>query len=202
MAGRAQLTQERSRVRRETLLDAAIELFAEDGTRAVTHRAVATRAGLPPASTVYYFASIDDLVRAALERHVRQWIATMQGLADADPDALAELIGDLDQAGALVAAIFQVRGPEEAGLELRIYLAAAQDPQLRETAADAIAAFEQVACGLLRAIDIRDPQPLAASLVAVVAGTALRRQSGQYAEADEARQLARTVRDLVAAYVG
>lgn len=201
MAGRAQLSQQRSRDRREALLDAAIELFAEDGTRSVTHRAVAARAGLPSASTVYYFESIDQLVRAALERHVRQWIATMRGLADADPEFLRGLVADVDRAGELVAGVFGVRGPEEAGLEVRIYLAAARDPELRQAAADALAAFEDVACGLLAGAGVPDPEPLAASLVAQVAGVALRRQSGRYTDEQEARLLARAVRDLVAAYV-
>ena len=44
MTSRAQLTQERSRQRRGELLAAAIELFAEGGARAITHRAVAARA--------------------------------------------------------------------------------------------------------------------------------------------------------------
>src|SRR5688572_23024346 len=50
MATRAQLAQGRSRQRREELLAAAIELFAEGGSRAATHRAVARPAGLPPAT--------------------------------------------------------------------------------------------------------------------------------------------------------
>ena len=58
MATRAQLTQGRSRQRRDELLAATIELFAEGGSRAVTHRAVARRAGLPPATTTYYFSSM------------------------------------------------------------------------------------------------------------------------------------------------
>ena len=49
---------------------ATIELFAEGGSRMVTHRAVARRAGLPPATTTYYFASIEDLLREALAAHI------------------------------------------------------------------------------------------------------------------------------------
>ncbi len=36
------------------------------------HRAVAERAGLPLASTTYYFSSLDDLVTAVVERQGRQ----------------------------------------------------------------------------------------------------------------------------------
>ena len=49
-------SQRRSRARREALLRAAVALLAEGGVRAVTHRAVADRAGVPLAATTYYFA--------------------------------------------------------------------------------------------------------------------------------------------------
>ncbi|MFI5607444.1 TetR/AcrR family transcriptional regulator [Amycolatopsis sp. NPDC051903] len=55
--------------RRATLVEAAAELLAEGGFDAVRHRAVAERAGLPLASTTYYFDSLEDLVTAAVEHH-------------------------------------------------------------------------------------------------------------------------------------
>lgn len=57
--------------RRNALVAAAAELLAEGGFDAVRHRAVAERAGLPLASTTYYFDSLDDLVAAATEHHGR-----------------------------------------------------------------------------------------------------------------------------------
>lgn len=39
----------------------------EGGFDAVRHRAVATRADLPLASTTYYFDSLDDLIACAVE---------------------------------------------------------------------------------------------------------------------------------------
>ena len=53
--------------RRHALVSAAAELLSEGGFEAVRHRAVARRAGLPLASTTYYFASLDDLVAKAVE---------------------------------------------------------------------------------------------------------------------------------------
>lgn len=66
----AEPVQDRSRSKHDKLLRAAIELLAEGGTRAVTHRAVAERAGVAPASTTYYFRSIEDLTNQAFARHV------------------------------------------------------------------------------------------------------------------------------------
>lgn len=61
--------------RRKALVAAAVELLDEGGFEAVRHRAVAERAGLPLASTTYYFSSLDDLVRAAVESEGKQELA-------------------------------------------------------------------------------------------------------------------------------
>ncbi|MEI7717417.1 MAG: TetR family transcriptional regulator [Mycobacterium sp.] len=53
--------------RRYALVSAAAELLCEGGFDAVRHRAVARRAGLPLASTTYYFSSLDQLVENAVE---------------------------------------------------------------------------------------------------------------------------------------
>ena len=53
--------------RRCALVSAAADLLCEGGFDAVRHRAVARRAGLPLASTTYYFSSLEDLLAKALE---------------------------------------------------------------------------------------------------------------------------------------
>jgi DNA-binding transcriptional regulator YbjK len=53
--------------RRHALVRAAAELLCEGGFEAVRHRAVADRAGIPLASTTYYFSSLDELVENAVE---------------------------------------------------------------------------------------------------------------------------------------
>jgi DNA-binding transcriptional regulator YbjK len=57
--------------RRHALVEAASALLIEGGFDAVRHRAVAERAGLPLASTTYYFDSLDELVAAAVEHFGR-----------------------------------------------------------------------------------------------------------------------------------
>ncbi|GAA3008067.1 TetR/AcrR family transcriptional regulator [Actinokineospora diospyrosa] len=61
--------------RRHALVQAAVELLIEGGFDAVRHRAVAERAGLPLASTTYYFESLDELIAAAIEHHGRTELA-------------------------------------------------------------------------------------------------------------------------------
>lgn len=196
MTTRAQLTQERSRLRREELLAAAIALFAEGGARAITHRAVARRAGLPSATTTYYFESIDELIREALGAHVQQWTHDLAALADVQ---LTVDLG-LDEASTFITAVFEARGPDVAALELSIFLAAAQEPSLRETAREAMRAFEALATRVLTSAGVPEPGHLSAAIVALLMGTALRRQSGFYPERTEARILTAAVRDLVAAH--
>jgi DNA-binding transcriptional regulator YbjK len=70
-AANAPATPEPSRprgaARREALLEAALRIVGDVGADAVTHRRVAEEAGLPLASTTYYFDSKDHLLTAALE---------------------------------------------------------------------------------------------------------------------------------------
>lgn len=86
--------------RRQELVTAAAALLRSGGFEAVRHRAVAEHAGLPLASTTYYFASLDDLVTAAVERTSRDELAgghdRLDALADSpDTPALVELCLDL-----------------------------------------------------------------------------------------------------------
>jgi len=72
----------RGAARREALLDAVLRIVAEEGVDAVTHRRVADVAGLPLASTTYWFDSKEHLLTAALER-----------AADRDIERLREFLG-------------------------------------------------------------------------------------------------------------
>ena len=198
MVTRAQLAQGRSRQRRDELLAAAIELFAEGGSRAVTHRAVARRAGLPSATTTYYFASIEDLLREALAAHMQQWMTDLEGLTKFD---LGDLGVGLDDGTELVSQVFGLRTPEVARLQLSIFLAATQDPALRDTATDTLRSIESMAVGVLSRLGIQKPETLASGVIAIFAGSALRRQSDQYSDQEEARLLTTAIRGLVAAHL-
>ncbi len=64
------------------LLDAAQAVFAEDGLRAASLRAIARRAGCDPALIYYHFASKEALFAALLRRRFPQLLVEMKGLAD------------------------------------------------------------------------------------------------------------------------
>jgi AcrR family transcriptional regulator len=50
------------------LADAAVELLAEGGMRALTHRAVDARAGMPPGTTSAYLRTRQALIEAVVQR--------------------------------------------------------------------------------------------------------------------------------------
>src|SRR5262245_58742502 len=111
--------------RREGILDAALAVIAERGTEAVTHRSVATKAGVPLGSTTYYFASRDELVREAFKRYVAYVFELLaQGLPEGARDAagLTEYLVDVARR--------DVTGRWTAIVEYELMLRAARDPEL------------------------------------------------------------------------
>jgi DNA-binding transcriptional regulator YbjK len=190
MATSTSPTQERSRLRREALLRAAVALLAEGGARAVTHRAVATRAAVPLAATTYYFESIQQLTEEALRLHVSERVTELRELAMA---AAAGSTSVEQVAVKLVDALVE-RDPNAIIAQFEIYLEAARNPALRSTVAEALDAFEELARGLLAFLGARQPEQAAAGFVAVVNGFALNRL-GRPTAAD-ATNLLETIRAL------
>ncbi len=82
--------------RRQALVEAAAALLAEGGFEALRHRAVADRAGLPLASTTYYFDSLDELITAAVEHHARAELVRGRALLDALPARPRDLDSVID----------------------------------------------------------------------------------------------------------
>jgi DNA-binding transcriptional regulator YbjK len=119
--------------RRCALVSAAAELLREGGFEAVRHRSVANRAGLPLASTTYYFSSLDDLIAAAVEHvgmreaaQLRSRVATLSRRrrgAESTADVLVDLLVD-DSPGA--------KPSEELISRYERFIACARQPALRD----------------------------------------------------------------------
>ncbi|MFN7957727.1 MAG: TetR/AcrR family transcriptional regulator [Holophagaceae bacterium] len=71
-----------TRVDPDQLLDAAQAVFAEDGLRAASLRAIARRAGCDPALIYYHFDSKEALFAALLERRFPAVLQEVERLAD------------------------------------------------------------------------------------------------------------------------
>jgi DNA-binding transcriptional regulator YbjK len=119
--------------RRYALVSAAAELLCEGGFEAVRHRAVARRAGLPLASTTYYFSSLDDLICSAVAHIGMLEVAQLRAEVDAlsrrrrGPETTADLLVDL-----LVGSESGPRLIEQLISRYERYIACARQPALRD----------------------------------------------------------------------
>jgi DNA-binding transcriptional regulator YbjK len=119
--------------RRYALVSAAAELLSEGGFEAVRHRAVARRAGLPLASTTYYFSSLDDLIASAVAHIGMLEVAQLRAQVDTlsrrrrSADKTAELLVEL-----LVGSESDSRLTEQLISRYERHIACARLPGLRE----------------------------------------------------------------------
>ena len=144
--------------RRHELVTAAAALLRSGGFDAVRHRAVAERAGLPLASTTYYFSSLEELVTAAVERTGRDELAEVREQLDALPEGvlgtaeaaelmLDHLIGPESRDGGLEAAL--LRYERLVGAGRRPYLA----PLMRKLRDDFDALLAEILARSGRSLD-------------------------------------------------
>ena len=185
--------QDRSRRRRDALLRATIALLGETGAKSVTHRAVAERAGVPLASTTYYFQSVNQLIEEALKLHVAERVAELQGLAAAALGAVGASPQDITER---LAEVLASAPTPILVAQYQMYLEAGRNPALQPAVAEALAAFEGLAAGVLAALGARDPEATAEALVALLDGFALHRLARPRDPAREAAALTGAMRAL------
>jgi len=78
--------------RRAALLDGVLRVLERGGPSAVTHRAVATEAGVPVSAATYYFATLDDLYLSALRRATDEQVALFASLGAGDIPGFARVL--------------------------------------------------------------------------------------------------------------
>lgn len=125
-AGEADGRRARGRRRRAEIIEATLAVVQRDGTAGVTHRTVAREAGIPTSLSTYYFATLDDLLVAALTSVADVYTARIRDIIDRPGDklaGLAELIAE--SAGP---------GRERALAERELATLAARRPALRPVA--------------------------------------------------------------------
>lgn len=128
--------------RRTAIVEATLRVIGARGADAVTHRAVAGEAGVPLASTTYYFTSKEALVREAFELTIDRSIALVDEhaarTAGTAVDRLVALAGaQLRDPGAPLAAQFE------------LMLEASRRPELRDLAARWDAAYREALAQLV-----------------------------------------------------
>jgi DNA-binding transcriptional regulator YbjK len=162
----------RGAARREALLEAVLAIVAEVGADAVTHRRVAEVAGLPLASTTYWFDSKEHLLAAAIElaaeRDITRIEALINGRADGDdPIALA--------VGGLLEPLDDDRPGSRTSLlaAYSLLLEAARRPALRAIATRWSEVYTRGLATLLEAAGSRQPRADAQLLMAAYDGLLL-----------------------------
>lgn len=142
--------------RRQRIIEAAIRVVGAKGIAGLSHRSVAAEADVPLGSTTYHFATLDELLVAALRQANEAYAPALAPRAGEDlAGALARLLGELLTAD---------RGRAE--LEYELYLEALRRPALRPVAAE----WGESVAGALT--DHTDPVT-ARALVAVMDGITL-----------------------------
>jgi DNA-binding transcriptional regulator YbjK len=170
--------------RRARIARAAIAVVSEQGVEGLTHRKVAAEAGVPLGSTTYHFASLDELVAAALEQAAERSVAALRewerGLA---PDAdLAVALADF-----VIRSIGEKRTDTVA--EYNLYVLALHRPQLRAAAVAWDDALAEVLCARTDALT---GQMLGVLLCGLIMQAVLR--DDPLARADLEAQLRRALR--------
>lgn len=157
--------------RRDALLRAAVEVVAERGVGGATHRAIAARAGVPLATTSYFFSSLDELLLEALRLFVADSIARLEQVTAAltasemTPEAAIELFS----AGLLAVPVQQTVA------QFETYLEVSRRPELAAETGSVIAAYERLAMTALELAGVERTAEAARAFVALADGFALAR---------------------------
>ena len=171
-------------------MSAAVALLTEGGFAAISHRAVAERAGLPLAATTYYFRSRGELVTHAfarlVQRELQAWRRALAGLRTAhDAAAAVELL----------AGVLCPTDPKERARQLalwELYLQAGRDPNLAWIAAAWTDGCTAIAADLLH--DLGLPSQAARLFVLALGGVLVCNLVEQPTDAQEfTAQAARTL---------
>ncbi|WP_432145356.1 TetR/AcrR family transcriptional regulator [Streptomyces sp. bgisy084] len=119
--------------RRQRIIDAAITVVGERGIAGLSHRSVAAAADVPLGSTTYHFATLDELLVAALRQ--------VNGVCLAE---FARWVEGIDPAVPLAEEVARLVGDTLAGdrsrmeLEYELYLAALRHEAVRPIAAECL----------------------------------------------------------------
>lgn len=153
-------------VRRQQIVDAAVELIAE--REPLSHRAAARRAGVPDSAPSYYFDSIDDLALEAFRAATRGFIDRIERLKVGIEDATPEQV---------IAAYVAGAGAEARAtrLQFEAYLYALDHPEVRREVEAAIAAMTAAAEDVILAVGRPDLCWAAPIIVAFVDGFTIQR---------------------------
>lgn len=153
---------------RERIVAAGLELLGTAGARALTHRRVDDRAGLPEGSTSNHFRTRRALLAGVIDGLVAGELREAQALQPAHPGDLVEQIAQL---------IELLTGPMRVLTSARhvLFLEAAHDAELRERLSADRGAYVTMIRGAFERLGAADPVAAAEALMSVSEGIILHR---------------------------
>jgi DNA-binding transcriptional regulator YbjK len=187
----------RGEARRTLITEAALAVIARVGPDGLTHRLVAAEAGLPAAATTYWFASKEDMVRAALEHAAERDLRHLDALRAASRRWTRATLAD-ELAGLVQEACTARR--ENAVVDCALWLEALRRPGLRPVAQRWIDDYAAFFVDVLRNAGAPGTDADARLLAATVDGLTGHRlvADGPFDRAGVAAQLERLVAALTA----
>lgn len=160
--------------RRYLIAEAATELIAQEGMRALTHRAVDTRLGLPAGSSSYYFRTRDELL-AAILAHLHAHSARRMEAREL-PVPLGCHGTDLEAMAALIAEHLEnliTTRPHHIKARYALALELSGREEFADSVSDVLISRSQTV-ELFRILGSSDPQTLAAGFIALLEGLTFR----------------------------
>jgi AcrR family transcriptional regulator len=181
--------EQRRRTAKQRLLQAADELFYNEGIHAVGIDRVIAHAGVAKGSLYYSFAGKDDLVRGYLTERHGKWADRVSAGIEAHTDPRKRILAVYDVLGAVFAE------PDYRGCAFMNALAEAAPDSVEAQAATTFRTWVRTLfLGLAADVDVEDPKQLAESLVVLYDGAVA---TAQMDKAPQAAQTARHLADLV-----
>lgn len=157
---------------RDRILRAVLDLIAEHGIGALSHRQIAAEAGVSLGTLSYHFPDRVGLLRESLRLFASDEVARIEtvgrGLRSGE-HGLDDLGGLVVQAMAGAADVAHVVA------QFELYLHVTRDADLRDAVVDCQRAYDALAEEALRRIGVHDPAGIAPLVVSMVDGLALRR---------------------------
>jgi DNA-binding transcriptional regulator YbjK len=146
--------------RRTAILDAAIEILADKGSKGLTHRAIDRHLGIPLGSTGAYHRTREALITATAKRVLeldQQAVEAVQSQMP-DPKNLPEFLAGI---------VMSARAPKHRSRHLARYVVlglAAKDRRLQGTMVQSRAAYTEIGEDLLRSAGFVEPEVAGATL--------------------------------------
>jgi DNA-binding transcriptional regulator YbjK len=181
--------------RRAELLEAAIHLIGAQGIDGVTHRAVAAAAGVPAASTSYYFRSKDELIHEALRMLAEREIDRLRARREALGDGVADLEVTTEALAAWIEEQLTPDGRIAMLAQYQLQLEAARRPEAREILQAWKDGTDDLSETAMRSLGARDVRTAGILLVCAIDGLRLRLLASGHAplEGEDLRSVLRAL---------